>query len=550
MTERRRWWPSQPRVLRVDDTGVRLLALDDRPLDVCFDGRRVWTFWTRRDTRPVAGPAAGPLRRVGWPRPLVRHLDGRARLTVRASDTGARVFDAEVQFGDAADRVTVVNDDGVELGFDKSGKLVPTFANRTGGDIEALVDATEAVIGALRDVGLEPFLAYGTLLGAVREGRVLGHDSDADLGYVSRHTVPVDVIRESFSVQRRLNEQGWPTSRYSGGAFKVTVTRGGLTVGLDVFGGFLDHGRLYLLGEVATPFREEWIRPLGTAELNGRPLPVPAMPEKLLEAMYGPGWRTPDPAFRFTTPRRSVRALSAWFRGTQPGLRFWERRANTVGPRAGDRERSELAARTVSIAEQMGPRVQVVDVGAGLGADALWVARQGVPVVAYDYVPKALERPQRRADREGADLEVRYLNLCELRSVLAEGARLAHDPRPRVVMARHVLDATNDRGREAFARLCSMLLREGGAVLVDFHPGGDLPEEGHEEWDELHDVPDRPGRDVWMVDDVDEESLTILLQQAGASRIEVERWLNVFGRPTVRLVGWWSHAAELAATGS
>ena len=36
--------------------------------------------------------------------------------------------------------------------------------------------------------GVEAFLAYGTLLGAVREGRLLGHDSDADLGYVSRHT--------------------------------------------------------------------------------------------------------------------------------------------------------------------------------------------------------------------------------------------------------------------------------------------------------------------------------------------------------------------------
>ena len=55
----------------------------------------------------------------------------------------------------------------------------------------------ERILDALHEIGIEAFPAYGTLLGAVREGRLLGHDSDADLGYVSRRTVPVDVIRES-----------------------------------------------------------------------------------------------------------------------------------------------------------------------------------------------------------------------------------------------------------------------------------------------------------------------------------------------------------------
>ena len=57
--------------------------------------------------------------------------------------------------------------------------------------------------------GVEAFPAYGTLLGAVREQDLIGHDNDADLGYVSRHTHPLDVIRESFRLQRRLREQGY-----------------------------------------------------------------------------------------------------------------------------------------------------------------------------------------------------------------------------------------------------------------------------------------------------------------------------------------------------
>lgn len=508
------------RVRRVDDRGVSLVATVDRPVDLSIDGRRVWTFWTRRDTEPV-GPARSPLRRFDWPAPLARHLDGRARLTIGDSASAEVHFDELVSLGSGLGPIEVRNQRGVELGMDKSGKLVPTFENRDDADIDALLDATEEVLAALRGAGLEPFLAYGTLLGAVREGQVLGHDSDADLGYVSRVTHPADLARESFRVQRELNRQGWTTSRYSGGAFKVDVTRAEHTIGLDVFGGFLDEGRLHLMGEVGTPFREEWIWPLATASLAGRPMPVPAQPERLLEAMYGPGWKVPDPAFQFETPRRTVRALEDWFRGTQPGMRFWERRAAHPRPRAATRPPSFLAERVAEEAVRRG--AQVLDVGAGRGADSLWLAQEGLSVIAYDYVPRALAHVAEVAARESLDLQVRRLNLTELRSVLAEGAALAHDPRPRVVLARHVVDATSAAGREAFARLCSMAMRDGGALFADFHVRDDSGESDRAEW---------------QVGAADVDAMTTLLTSAGATSLRVKRLGNRH-RPTVRMVGEW-----------
>jgi SAM-dependent methyltransferase len=518
-----------PRVLvrRLDERGILLFALEDRPLDVCVDGRRVWTFWTLRDTHRV-GPVPGPVRRVEWPKPLVRHLHGQARITVRDSASPTVFLDREVSLGERQGRIEVRNRQGVELGIDKSGKLVPTFAGRSDRDISALLDATEAVVGALQDAGIEPFLAYGTLLGAVREGQVLGHDSDADLGYVSRYTTPVDVARESFRVQRTLAEHGWNTTRYSGSAFKVLVTpEPGVSIGLDVFGGFLDEGRLYLMGEIGTEFERDWIHPLGSCDLGGRAMPVPARPEKLLQATYGPGWRVPDPAFKFTTPPRTVRALEDWFRGTQPGMRHWERQAST-GAGQGLRDPSQLARRAAVAAAELG--AEVLDVGAGRGADSLWLAQQGLPVTAYDYVPRALQQAQRRARHQGLDLEVRHLNLTEWRSVLAEGARLAHDPRPRVVLARHVLDATSGVGRESLVRLCSMAMRgAGGLLLADAYVGPDDGEHGD--------------RVEWMVGRVDVGSLTRLLEQAGATRVKVKR-LGRPTRPTVRLVGEWTDAAQ------
>ena len=121
---------------------------------------------------------------------MSKYLDGHARVVVRDSATQEVFFDDEVSFGDGATEISFVNDRGVEVGIDKSGRMVPTFATRTNADVASLVDAVQVVLDALAGAGVKPFLAYGTLLGAVREGAVLGHDSDADVGYVSDFTNP------------------------------------------------------------------------------------------------------------------------------------------------------------------------------------------------------------------------------------------------------------------------------------------------------------------------------------------------------------------------
>ncbi len=69
------------------------------------------------------------------------------------------------------------------------------------------------------------------------------------------------------------------------------------------------------------------------------------------------------------------------------------------------------------------------------------------------------------------------LNLCELRSTLGEGARLARLPGRTVVTARHVADATDRVGRANLWRLCEMALRDGGRLYLEVLTGrgGDDP---------------------------------------------------------------------------
>ncbi|GGF40238.1 hypothetical protein GCM10011519_12400 [Marmoricola endophyticus] len=458
----------ESRVLQLDDAGMVLSGDAEVVLDVSFDGRRIWSFWLLRDSEPSTGG-----RFVAWPQSMRRFLDGRTTLQVAEHLSGRVLLDRPVQFGTAEKQIAVVNADGKPLGIDKSGRMAQTFDTRSAEQVAPLLDSIEEVLGALREAGIEAFPAYGTLLGAVREGRLIGHDSDADLGYVSRHEHPVDVVRESFRVQRALAELGYPITRYSGVAFKVEVREAdGSTRGLDVFGGFMTDGRLYLMGEVGQEYETSWLFPLGTCTLEGRTLPAPADPGRMLAAMYGDGWRTPDPAFQFETPRSTTRRLDGWFRGTRVNRPAWDRVYSRLRGRPPGRTASDLAR---LVRDREGPDVELVDVGGGSGADAVWWAREGSPARSYDYAPSASKGAATVAESEGLPLHVERLNLLELRSVLGTGADLAQHPRRRALMARHLIESTTAPGRRSLWRLASMALREGGRLYLETWCGGPEP---------------------------------------------------------------------------
>jgi hypothetical protein len=445
------------RVTAVDDAGVHLSSSEDTVVNVLFDGRRIWSFWTVRDTED--GLAA-------WPRMLRRFLDGTSRISVVEHLSGVTLFEADVALGSGTGAIAIVDAAGRPLGLDKSNRIVTTFDTRDPEHTKPLLDSTEQLLEELRRAGVAAFPAYGTLLGAIREQDFIGHDSDVDLAYVSREKHPLDVIRESFRVQRHLKERGYAVDRYSAAALKVDVVEADGTVrGLDVFGGYFLDGRLYLMGEIGTPFEEDWIFPLGSCTLAGRTLPAPARPEKLLEATYGPGWKVPDPAFHFETPRSTHRRLNGWFRGIRVFRNEWDARySGGVKDRVPSGGPSALAE---LVLQQEGTIDLLVDVGAGRGGDALWFARQGISTMTLDYAHGSSDGVRRVAEQEGLDLDTSWVNLHELRSVLAQGCRIARREGNVVLMANHLVDSTDERGLDALLRMARMALWRGGRLYLE-----------------------------------------------------------------------------------
>jgi hypothetical protein len=447
-----------------DEAGIRFgtpLSSDDVVVDVRFDGRRVWSFWVLRDG--VSAPDAGHL--VRWPASLRPHLDGVTRVAVVGHLDGGVLLDEEVSFGTSLDRIAVVDPSGTPLAVDATGHLIPTFETRSAAQVEPLLDSIERVLGELHRLGVDAFPVYGTLLGAVRQGALIGHDSDADLGYVSRYADPVDVIRESFRLQRRLTRLGYRVHRYSAGAFRVDVVEGdGHVRGLDVFGGFYSGDNLILLGEIYAPVPRSSILPLGTTTLQGRTLPAPRHPDELLAATYGPGWRVPDPAFVFEKPDAAYRRLNSWFRGTAVNRRDWDSLYSKAALRP-PRPQPSALARFVDAAER--PDL-LVDLGCGRGSDAAWFASRGTAAWGLDFAPDGFATLAARCREKSWPVEFREFNLLEWRQAATSAARLAHRPTAPVLLARHLVDALPVGARPALWSFASVALRRGGRLYADF----------------------------------------------------------------------------------
>lgn len=220
-------------------------------------------------------------------RPATR-LSGTTR--VRLERDGATLFDSTVAFGGLLEPLVLQDRHGHPLAVDKMGHFTRVFSETDDDVRRQVVESTRKALVDLREEGYDAHLSYGCLLGAVRDGRMIGHDSDADVAYLSPHGSPADVIRESFAMERALRRRGWRVLRMSGADLKLLhPLPDGRNVHIDVFGGFHVGDTFYLLGGRSGRLPREALTPTSTVMLEGVELPAPARPEEVLEFLYGPG---------------------------------------------------------------------------------------------------------------------------------------------------------------------------------------------------------------------------------------------------------------------
>ena len=444
------------RPMRVDDEGLHFGEGFSGSLDVVMDDQRVWSFGTT-DARPSVTD-------VEWPKRLRRFLDGTADVRIVSGDD--ELFRGEVSFGSGEGRPSFVDHLGIPIFIDKWGLVQRPFSGRReAGVVDAMVSMSRRVLAVMHDdCGIDGWISFGTLLGAARDHRAIGHDSDIDLCYLSERPTPAEMSVELWGIARALRRAGLRVQHKSASFVTVgfKVPDGGQG-SIDIYTCFYVGDLLHETATVREKVPREAILPLRDLEFEGHQLPAPADPDTMLTVSYGPQWRVPDPSFRHLPGPEITRRFDGWFGSLMKGRRDWKT-YNTRIAAAGGAPSS--FARWVT--PQLDGVTRVLEVGCGAGLDLTAYAGPDRTVLGLDYArPRGGTSADDNDDAEQESVATRTFNLDDLRDVLSFGAQVSRRGGRQAVVARHLLEALTPDSGALFWRFCSMALRPGGRVYVE-----------------------------------------------------------------------------------
>jgi hypothetical protein len=152
-----------------------------------------------------------------------------------------------------------------------------------------------------------PFLIAGSLLGIIRDGDLLPHDDDIDVGYFSLQRHAEGVRNEMLSRMIALARAGWRIKpSHNGGSFKVIAGKG---LSFAVFPSWWEEDHVWLPQSQSMPDGSSLLHPSIASEFMGHSIFIPNRSEDYLAHHYGPTWRTPDPNYVERKKRGTLRTF-------------------------------------------------------------------------------------------------------------------------------------------------------------------------------------------------------------------------------------------------
>ncbi|WP_160153829.1 LicD family protein [Microbulbifer sp. ALW1] len=201
---------------------------------------------------------------------------------------------------------SVISDQGLALathGFRKTFDLIGDEAK------QVIYEELGQILKWLNeDFGVNAFISSGTLLGIIRDGKLIAHDDDVDICYISNFSEQSEILSERERLVEFLISKGCKLKRSGVAHYWCSTPK---SVKLDIFTGWVENERCIMNPLNIDGLPKNAIFPLVKRDVSGEELVVPSNPEALLELNYGTNWETPDPlwVFDWTHAKRNYNFL-------------------------------------------------------------------------------------------------------------------------------------------------------------------------------------------------------------------------------------------------
>jgi hypothetical protein len=170
------------------------------------------------------------------------------------------------------------------------------------------------LVEALRPLSPDVSFGFGSVLAAVRDGALLPHDDVLDLVVAFEHAQTPNLADALRLVTQHLAGLGYLVT--GGSSAHRHVSRPGRP-GVNIFVGLYEDERISWYPGVRGSLTRSMMFPTSTVDLAGVACPLPARPSEYLRAVYGPGWRVPDPDFTHASDRAAYADISGLPRPTR-----------------------------------------------------------------------------------------------------------------------------------------------------------------------------------------------------------------------------------------
>lgn len=169
-------------------------------------------------------------------------------------------------------------------------------------DAAQIFESMGSALKPLEELGHPFFLYAGALLGHIRNGKLIEHDDDIDIGIFLGEFSENEVANRWLDYKKELGKRGLIDERERVNNRPVFKFRSNLGTDIDLFPAWVENGRFnvfpYSLGDLDS----EDVFPL--CSFGQEALMLPARPEAVLAQCYGEDWRIPDPFFHVDWKRK------------------------------------------------------------------------------------------------------------------------------------------------------------------------------------------------------------------------------------------------------